>query len=644
MEKQNEKPEEKLIETKKEEISEKKEEQKTEEMAKEKEIESEDAKEAIKENENKDKEENLDQRKEEIIEDNKVKGEEENKEDSEKSKENQPKENKKYVEKNEVKTKRSSKKILIILPILIVVLLFLSTIFAIINMGNEKIINGVYIEQVEIYGKSKEETNKLVEEKIDLISEISVKCGEYNEAIKIEDLGIEIDAKDALEKAKKIGKTNNIIIDNYQILFSSLFEKHFDLTININQDKFEKMVKKIEAEIPGTVKEYTYEINDEKLIITNGKKGKTIEIEQLKKEIAENIKKQFNGEEETVEIITREVEPTKIDIEKIYNEIYKEAKDAYIVEEPFELHKEEEGIDFNISLEEAKKILEEEKETYSIPLKITKPKVKVKDLGDKLFKQTLAKYTTIYDAGNANRSHNIALAAKTINGTILLPGETFSYNGILGNTNKAKGYKEGTAYVGGKVVKSYGGGICQVSSTLYNAVLYANLGIVERYNHSYVVNYVPAGRDATVAYGGKDFKFKNTRTYPIKIVANAKNGVVSISIVGIKEAKEYEIVITSSVLSSTPNKTVYEKNSNLEEGKEKVIQKGYIGKKSIAYKIVKYNGKTISKTVLSKDTYKPMNKIVQVGTKKVEQPVVTTPVTPTPSKPNQTPTQTNATL
>ena len=100
----------------------------------------------------------------------------------------------------------------------------------------------------------------------------------------------------------------------------------------------------------------------------------------------------------------------------------------------------------------------------------------------------------------------------------------------MGNTNAAKGYKEATAYVGGKVVPSYGGGICQVSSTLYNAVLYANLEIVERHNHSYVVSYVPAGRDATVAYGGKDFKFKNTRSYPIKIVSSGQTSSKSVMV------------------------------------------------------------------------------------------------------------------
>jgi len=242
-------------------------------------------------------------------------------------------------------------------------------------------------------------------------------------------------------------------------------------------------------------------------------------------------------------------------------------------------------------------------------------------LGDKLFKQNLAKFTTIYDAGNTNRASNIALAAKTINGTILLPGEEFSYNKIIGNTTKEKGYKLGGAYVGGKVVQAYGGGVCQVSTTIYNAVLYANLEIIERHNHSYSVAYVPAGRDATVSYGGKDFKFKNSRTYPIRIDANAKNGVISVTITGIKEEKEYDIELTSTVLSTTPCETTYEKVSTLNEGQEKVIQKGHSGQTSVAYKIVKYNGQVISKTVLSKDTYKPMNKIVQVGTKKVSKKI-----------------------
>jgi len=563
------------------------------------------------EKENKDKVDESTENKEEIKE----------KQISEKKEEEQ--------ESNNIKENAISLKKLLFIAIIIILLLLTSTVFAILNINNSNIINGVYIENFNISKLSKEDATNIVKERVNNIEDIELSYGTYNTIVKLEELGVEISSKQAINNAINLGKTNNIVKDNYSILFANIFKRKFNLDIKIDEEKFIEAIKNIQAEIPEAIKEYSYDIKEDKLIITNGKFGQKIIKEELKKLILTNIKEQFNGNKTILSIPTQFEEPEKINIEKIYAEIYKEAKDAYIVEEPFQLHKPENGIDFAITMQEAKKVLEENRETYIIPLKITEPQIGVEDLGDKLFKQNLSKYTTIYDAGVKNRAHNIALAAKTINGTIILPGETFSYNGILGNTNKEKGYKLGTAYVGGKVVESYGGGICQVSSTLYNSVLYANLEIVERYNHSYVVNYVPAGRDATVAYGGKDFKFKNTRNYPIKIVAKANNGVVSISIMGIKEETEYEVVLTSTVLSTTPRNVVYQNNSSLEEGTEKVIQKGYDGKKSIAYKILKLNGRTISKTVLSKDTYKPMEKIVQVGTKKVTVETITPVVPPT---------------
>lgn len=515
------------------------------------------------------------------------------------------------------KNKNPKKKIFII-SILIIFLLFISTIFAIVNMNNTNIISGVKVEGIDISKMSKEEAENVINDKIQVIlkRDITLKLDEYTTTITPEQIEMKFDYADALNKAQNIAKTNNILIDNYQILKTNILKTNINMQITYNKEILSDMIKNINLEIPGAVKQVTYEINDNKLIITNGKSGIEVQEDKLEEKIIGNVKDQLKDVINDIKIPTKEVEAEKIDIEKIHDEIYREAKDAYIEEDPFKLHVEENGLDFNISMEEAKKIVKEEKEEYEIPLKITKPKVRTKDLGDKIFKQTLSKYTTIYDAGNTSRASNIALACKTINETIIQPGETFSYNKVLGNTTKEKGYKLGGAYVGGKVVQAYGGGICQVSTTLYNSVLYANLEIVERYNHSYAVSYVPAGRDATVSYGGKDFKFKNNRNYPIKIVANAKNGVVNISLTGIKEDKEYDIEITSSVLSTTPFETTYQDNSTLAEGKQKIIQKGHNGYKSKAYKVVKYKGKIISKTLLSSDTYKPMNRIIEKGTKK----------------------------
>ena len=519
---------------------------------------------------------------------------------------------------DEKKDNKKVKKLVLLGIVITFFIVFISTIFAILNINNEKIIKGVYVQGVDISNMTEQEALDKFKEKIEEITkrDITLIYKDYSTTITPEQIEFKLNYEEAIKEANSIGKNNNILIDNFSILKANIFKTNINIKPEYNEEILEDIIKNINSEIPGAVKEVSYEIDGDKLIITNGKSGIDIDTEQLKKEVISNINKQLIEVIDEIQIPVKEKEADPIDIEKIYNEVYKEAKDAYIEENPFKLHVEENGLDFGVSIDEAKKIISEQKEIYEIPLKIDKAKVKTEDLGDKLFNQTLSKYTTIYDAGNTSRGTNIAIAARTINGTVILPGETFSYNKILGNTTKEKGYKLGGSYVNGKVVPAYGGGICQVSTTLYNAVLYANLEIVERYNHSYSVSYVPASRDATVSYGGKDFKFKNSRTYPIKIVASAKNGVISVSLKGIKEEKEYDIEIKSTTLSTTPYSTTYQDNSNLAEGKEKVIQVGHNGMKSQAYKIVKYNGKTISKTLLSSDTYQPMNRIIEKGTKK----------------------------
>lgn len=527
----------------------------------------------------------------------------------------------KHVKKTFKDVNKKKKVYIIFIIIVVLFFIFISTIFAIINMNSDKIINGVFIQGIDVSKMTHQEAIDKMKSKQEMISknDIILKYKDYTTSINPEQIELKLNYENAVDKAVKIGKSRNILVDNFNILKTNILKTNIDIELNYNNDILKHMIKSIDSDLPGAVKEVSYEINKNKLIITNGKSGVYINSEELENRIIKDIRNSFVNKVNEIEIpvISKDADP--IDIEKIYSEIYKEAKDAYIEEEPFKLHIEEDGLDFAVSMEKAKEIIGEYKETYKIPLKIKKAKIKTEDLGDKLFKENLSKYTTIYDAGNASRSNNIAIAAKTINGKIILPGETFSYNKVLGNTTKEKGYQLGGAYQNGKVIQAYGGGICQVATTLYNAVLYANLEIVERHNHSYSVSYVPASRDATVSYGGKDFKFKNSRKYPIKLVSSAKNGVISIVFKGIKEEKEYDIEITSTTLSTTPFKTTYQDNSDLAEGKEKVIQVGHNGMKSKAFKVVKYNGKIISKTLLSADTYQPMNKIIEKGTKKAEQ-------------------------
>ncbi len=508
----------------------------------------------------------------------------------------------------------------VIIPIIIIFsLLIFSTIFALTNALGEKIISRVKINNVDVSNLTINEAYQKLKEQFErqINKNITVKQGEYETTISLEQIDTKYDIIEAINEAYKIGRNKNIIISNYSILKTKLFSTKIEKPINMNEEELNKVIDDISAKIPGVVVESSYYIEGENLIISNGKTGIYVNKEEFKNRIIKAIEKQIKGIDiGSIEIPVEEKEPEKIDIEKIREDIYKEPKDAYYEENPVVLHKEIEGIDIKISIEEAKAILEEQKEEYVIPLTITKPEITVKDLSNQnFFPEQLSKYVTRYDESNINRSTNIKLASEKINGTILMPGETFSYNKIVGERTIKAGYKEAAVYMGGKVVDGIGGGICQVSSTLYNAVLEANLEITERRNHYFITGYVSASRDATVSYGSIDFKFKNTRTYPIKIECISQNGICMISIYGIKEDTEYEVIIEDKITEVIPYITKYIKTTKLEKSVENEIQKGVNGYKSEAYRILRLNGKVISKTLLSKDSYNPLERIVEQGTK-----------------------------
>lgn len=515
------------------------------------------------------------------------------------------------------KYEKEIKKIILPVGVVFAILLF-STIFALTNSLNEKIIsrikiNGINVSNLtinEAYDKVKKDLNEKISKNITL------KNGEYETTISLEQLEVKYNIIEGINEAYKIGRNKNIIISNYQVLFTKILGKKIEKQIILNDEELNKIIDDISAKIPDVIVESSYDIEGSELIISSGKPGIQVKKEELKNRIVKEIEKQVKGKNVgTIEIPTQEKEPQKIDIEKIRQEIYKEPQDAYYEEEPFKLYKEIDGVDFAISIEEANKILEEEKEEYVIPLKITKPKIATTDLKyENFFPELLSKYTTRYDESNLNRSNNIKLASEKINGTILMPGETFSYNKIVGARTIKAGYKEAAVYMGGKVVDGIGGGICQVSSTLYNAALEANLEIVSRRNHYFITSYVSASRDATVSYGAIDFKFKNSRNYPIKIECKSNNGICGISIYGIKEETEYEVVIEDKITEVIPYTTKYIETKLLEKGVENQIQKGVNGYKSEAYRILKLNGQVVSKTLLSKDSYNPLQEIIEKGT------------------------------
>ena len=499
--------------------------------------------------------------------------------------------------------------------IILLIILFFSTIFALINMNNSEIISGVKIEGIDVSGLSKEEAkykiNQVYNQK--QTKNITLKYGEYETAINLELIDAKYDIDNAIEEAMSIGRNSNIFINNYDILFALIGRKDVNVNLLINEQNTKQTIDDISKNIPNAARETEYYIEEDNLIITKGVEGLQINTDLLIEQLKENLRN-IDLTEEYLDIPVINKIPEPINIEKIHEEIYKEVQDAYFTKEPFTIHPEVEGVDFDI--EEAKKIISaEDKEQYIIKLKITKPKVTTAHIGSEAFPNLLGTYTTRYDASNRDRTTNLRIACQKINDKVVLPGETFSYNQTLGKRTVAAGYKNAKVYENGEVVDGIGGGICQISSTLYNSVLMSNMQIIERKNHQFVTSYTPAGRDATVVYGMTDFRFKNTRDNAIKIKASISNGIATVSIYGVKSDKEYDVSFSTKIISSIPYTVKYIEDNTINEGIEKVKQSGANGTISETYIIKSLNGVVVSRELLSKDTYSAMQKIIIKGTK-----------------------------
>ena len=581
--------------------------------------------------------------KQETKKDEKVKPEIENKEEVKpKDSEENNQEVKEPLKENaeqQYTVKSSKKKIITILicAIILVVAIFASTGFALFNINNTKIISNISIEGIEVGGLTKKEAEQKILEKIEKNVEqnIIVKTNDFEYQFQLSQIEAKYDTNKAIEDAYSIGRDGNIFKNNFEIFKRKIKNKNVEVGIDYNQELLDNIINEIAVKIPGAVEKPSYCIEDKKLTITKGKAGNTINKEKFKEEVIKRLELEKQNEPIELEIIN--VEPEAIDIDKIYSEVHKEAKNAYYTKDPFQVYPHVDGVDFD--LEAAREMLKEDKEEYVIDLKITTPEITTNKIGSEAFPDLLSTFSTKYDASNAPRTTNLKLAMNKLNGVVVSPGETFSYNKTLGKRTAEAGYREAGGFAGGRVVQTLAGGICQISSTLYDAVVYANLEIVERHNHMFLAGYVGAGKDATVVYGAYDFKFKNTRKYPIMLKTSIGSGVARIDVFGIKEDVEYEVEISSKILSYTPFKVVRENDSSLAPGKERVAQNGMNGCKSITYKILKLNGKEVSRTVLSSDTYDPMNKIIKVGPSKTTE-VSTQPVKEPEPTPTTPPTQT----
>lgn len=254
--------------------------------------------------------------------------------------------------------------------------------------------------------------------------------------------------------------------------------------------------------------------------------------------------------------------------------------------------------------------------TVYIPLQTVSPRVTTSHL--QTITTPLAQASTRFSEAQRNRSHNIRQAAARINGTVLLPGDVFSYNQTVGPRTLREGFRKAPIILHGELVPGDGGGVCQVSSTLYMAALQAGLQIVQRSKHAFPIGYTPAGLDATVVYGELDLRFRNNTDSPIAIIAQAKRGRMLVSIWGAEGARRKVSIqrIVHSVIG-TPVKTV--SDPHLPSGVRRVVTKGHSGMRVSVYRIIEEPGKPPIREKISTDSYRPQTRVIMVGQAKPAQ-------------------------
>lgn len=248
------------------------------------------------------------------------------------------------------------------------------------------------------------------------------------------------------------------------------------------------------------------------------------------------------------------------------------------------------------------------------PVEITKPSITEEKLS--AIDAAIASFSTSFSTSTANRINNIELATKAIDGTLLMPGESFSFNETVGERTAARGYKAAGVIIGDKIESGIGGGICQVSSTLYNAVLKSNIKVLERRNHSLPLSYIGKGLDATVDWGNIDFRFQNSLDVPIYIEGYTKDKKVYFNIYSSKELTKRTYEMTTDVYDTVQPTVKYINDSNLPEGNTRVVKNASKGYKVKVYRKTYENGKLINTELISSDYYRPVNGEIIIGTKK----------------------------
>lgn len=494
---------------------------------------------------------------------------------------------------------------------------------------DERIVHGVVMDGVELGGMTiAEARDALSDSDFYENKNFTLISGTERKEVSGEDISLAADIDKSALYAYSIGRDNGFFANLWQSVRLVFSKIQLPPLPTVDEQRLDEIIYEMGINKNGRMNPaICTDVSETVVKVTPPTEGQSADVSDERERVLAELSTGNFGE---ILLDLPASKPEKMSAEQVYAVVYRPCANAEYKKEGKELQIIDELTGVDVDKAEISKQLSAFNSGGEIELVVERkqPEVTAQMLRENLFAAELASYSSTYSTAAANRAFNVSRAAQSVNGTILLPGETFSYNAAIGNPSLENGYKMASVYENGKTTEGVGGGVCQVSSTLYSAALYANLEIVERRSHSLTVAYVPKGQDATVSYGSLDFKFKNNTEHPIRIDASAKGGKCVVSIVGTAPTPAQTVTVENTVVAVNEPEVKETPNPDMAMGTRKVTSAGKAGYVVDSVRIVSENGEVVKTEKLTRSTYKMLPTEVMVGTK----PEPTAEPTPEPEQ------------
>ena len=425
--------------------------------------------------------------------------------------------------------------------------------------------------------------------------------------------GLSFDAEDAVSAAFYFGR-NGTFFQNKLTFLRSLFNNTElrNLSVSfLDEDFVREVVTYNTRRFNSSLVDGAFDITDESITIIKGAGIEAADEDEVFYLVIETLNSAMSEQAHlSVTFVTSSTGEADVDLHMLHSTIGIEPVSSYLCRETFTPTESRAGVTFDLRAAQVMLNNARVGEEVVIPLIRLEPETVEEDIQALLFRDVLGTRTTSFATSAPGRMTNIRVSSEFINGTVLYPGEEFCFDRVVGPRSVERGFRDGGAFIGGELINVTGGGICQTSSTLYNAVLYAGLEVVARRPHSFIVGYLPFGLDAAVSWGTLFFRFRNDTEYPIKIEAITEGTNVTMSIIG-TETRDYTIRLRSVTLGTVAVRTIERFDEELAPGTSRVGQPGSIGVTAEVFIArIDSDGNVIDEVLLHRNSYQMMYRIV----------------------------------